>query len=468
MSKSIDTRVGLGCSTVLLAVLLAGCGRGGPSVHAKPQSIHFGAAPTLTVPNTGAVNATASSGLVVAYSSLTPAVCSVGASSGTVTALAAGTCTIAANQDGNTEFAPAAQATFSISVAVNPVQALSFGAAPVISIYGSGRVSATSSSSLPVSYSSLTPAVCTVDVNGVVVDQLSGNCTIAADQVGNATYNPAPQVMQTIAVPAWAGPVTVPGAPTDVRAAAGITANTVSVSFVGPSSSGGSPVTGYTVTSNPAGITASGTASPLTVTCPVSCVGYAFAVAATNASGTGAPSAWANVLTNYNVVARFFEPGTQPNDTIFTGSFTLDSTTGTVTNLKGSLTESMTGPPMILIPLAYQLSAVSDGAGGLLVTTFALNTTNTFYGGGFTPGSSGLYYGFPTAANPAAGGAGNSYAMIYVNLADPLAPLGTAQINKLAYADCAAGGMMGDVCMTGHGGVGTMGGYPVSQVITRQ
>ena len=54
---------------------------------------------------------------------------------------------------------------------------------------------------------------------------------------------------------------------------------------------------------------------------------------------------------------------------------------------------------------------------------------------------------------------------------DPLAPLTQAQINKLAYADCAPGGMMGAVCMTGttvagYGAVGTMGGYPVLQTIT--
>lgn len=54
---------------------------------------------------------------------------------------------------------------------------------------------------------------------------------------------------------------------------------------------------------------------------------------------------------------------------------------------------------------------------------------------------------------------------------NPLTALTTSQINKLAYADCAPGGMMGAVCMTGtseagYGSVGTMSGYPVSQKIT--
>jgi hypothetical protein len=165
---------------------------------------------------------------------------------------------------------------------------------------------------------------------------------------------------------------------------------------------------------------------------------------------------------------------TQPNDSIFTGTFTFDSTTNTVSNLSGSLTESMTGITMTTVALNYQLSAVSDGAGGLLVTTFALNTADTFYGGGFAPGSgfypgfgSGTYYGCP-GANP-----GNAYAMIYINLANPTAALTQAQIDKLAYADCTNLGMMGATCMTGttmagYRTVGTMSGFPVSQIIGKR
>lgn len=63
--------------------------------------------------------------------------------------------------------------------------------------------------------------------------------------------------------------------------------------------------------------------------------------------------------------------------------------------------------------------------------------------------------------------------MIFVNTANPLAALTQAQINKLAYADCAPGGMMGAVCMTGttvagYGAIGTMSGYPVSQTMTKK
>lgn len=458
---------------LLLAGLLAGCHRGAPAIQAKPQTLSFGAAPALTFPGSGAVTATASSGLAVSYSSTTPAVCTVDAVSGAVTVLAVGACSIAADQPGNAEYAPAAQALQTVTVTVNPAQTISFGAAPAIGQYGAGTVTATASSGLAVSYSSITPAVCTVDAaSGEVLSLAAGNCIVAADQAGNAVYNAAPQATQTLAIPVWSGAITAPGAPVDVKATLGTAANTVSVSFTGPASSGGSPVTGYTVTSTPAGLTASGTASPITLNCAASCAGYAFSVAAGNNAGTGPASAAVVVLTAYQVTATFYEPDTQPNNTIFTGTFELDSTAGTVTSLRGTLSESMThildGQPMTTVALTHQLASASDGQGGLLVSAFALNSTHVYSEGGYAAGSQGLYYGYPAAANPAAGGTGNSYVTIYVNPADPLAPLSAAQINRLSYGDCAPGGMMGDVCMTGWSGIGTMGGYPVSQTISRQ
>jgi hypothetical protein len=129
---------------------------------------------------------------------------------------------------------------------------------------------------------------------------------------------------------------------------------------------------------------------------------------------------------------------------------------------------------MTWLPLNNQLSSVYEPAlGGLLVTAFKLTTTNTLStmggGDGWSPGTGfGLYYSFPAPTNP-----GNAYARIFVNTTNPTAALTQAQIDKLAYADCAPGGMMGGMCMTGttvdgYGTIGTMSGYPFSQVITRQ
>jgi len=491
IKHSFFSKPGYGVALALLSLApLSGCNGDGPAIEARPQSIGFGTAPRLSPGGTATVSATASSGLAVSYSSSTPAVCSVDSGTGEVTAISPGTCIVAANQAGNTRYAPAPQATQTLAIAGNPDQSISFGAAPVLSLGGLASFSATASSGLPVAYSSLTRAVCAVDASsGLVTDLTAGNCIIAADQGGSAGFNPAPQATLSVAVSAPSS-VAVPGPPTGVTATAGNGANTVSVS-IGGVAGGGSPVTGFTVTSRPAGVSAAGSGLPIVVTCPSSCAGYAFAVAASNAVGAGIPSAFADVITDYEVVETFVEPDTQPKNTMFVGSFRFDSTTGTVSNLHGTLSETMTGgaslypnDTMTWLTLGNQLSSVSatpGGVNGLLVTAFLLNTTDTLsanpaYGGtdGWSPGSGmGLYYGFPSAAVPGAGGTGNAYATIFVDTSDPTAPLTQAQIDRLAYADCTAGGMMGGTCMTGttvagYGTVGTMSGYPAAQTVKKK
>ena len=196
---------------------------------------------------------------------------------------------------------------------------------------------------------------------------------------------------------------------------------------------------------------------------------------------SAAPVALASTST-YNVITTWYEPDTQPNDSIFKGTFTYDNVTHTVTNLQGLLSESMTGSgvgypndSMTWLTLSNQLISWHDNAlQGTFAATFKNTNTNTFWtgmgGDGWSPQSGidagGVYYGFPkTSKNP-----GNAYALIFIP-DNPLTALTQAQISKLAYADCAPGGMMGAVCMTGtsaagYGSVGTMSGYPVSQVIT--
>lgn len=197
-------------------------------------------------------------------------------------------------------------------------------------------------------------------------------------------------------------------------------------------------------------------------------------VAATPAAHAG--------TSNYTVTTTWFEPDTQPNDSIFKGSFTYDNVTHTVTNLQGILSESMTGSgvgypndTMNWLTLSHQLVSWYDsGLHGTFAATFKNANTNTFWtgmgGDGWSPQSGvdagGVYYGFPKASkNP-----GNAYALIFIP-DNPLTPLTQGQINMLAYADCAPGGMMGAVCMTGtsvagYGSIGTMSGIPLSQTIT--
>ncbi len=282
----------------------------------------------------------------------------------------------------------------------------------------------------------------------------------------------------------------VPGAPTAVSVSAGTTVGTTaSVSFIAPASNGGSTITGYTVTATPASgtpVAVSGATSPIVVTGLTAQTAYTYSVVATNAEGNSAPAV-SGQLNFYSIVETFHEPMTQPNDSIFTGTFTFNATNHTVSNLKGSLTQSMTkadptcvgtmmnpcayGGPMTEVALGYQLSSVAatlGGVDGLLVTTFALNSTDVFDAGGFAPGGT-QYYGL-TAGTP---NNHNAYAMIFVNTTDPTVALVQAQTDGLAYADCTAGGMMMTSCMTGttiagYGRKGTMNGEPVTQVITLQ
>lgn len=181
----------------------------------------------------------------------------------------------------------------------------------------------------------------------------------------------------------------------------------------------------------------------------------------------------------YDITAVWWEPDTQPRNSIFVGRFTYDEHDKKVSNLTGRLSESMTGDPsnpgpdgdygMIWLNLTHQLVSWYDAAlGGTFAATFLNGNTSTFFGGTWHP-QDGVNYGGVYAGWPGAN-AGNAYALIFVP-DTPTAPLTQAQLDKIAYADCAPGGMMGAVCMTGtsvagYGAIGTMSGYPYAQTIT--
>lgn len=81
---------------------------------------------------------------------------------------------------------------------------------------------------------------------------------------------------------------TVPGIPTNVSALPGNSQATVI--FNAPTSNGGSPITGYIVTSNPENKTGTGTVSPITITGLTNGTTYTFTVAATNVVGNSPQS----------------------------------------------------------------------------------------------------------------------------------------------------------------------------------
>ena len=459
------------------ALLAVACGDDGPAVEANPQSIAFAA---LSPPSADqaqvVVLATASSGLPVRYGSLTPDVCTVESATGLVTGLSSGTCTVSADQAGDRHYAPALQATLDLAF-VFTRENLTIAQVPSLNVFDTGTIRAVHTAGAVVSYTSMSPSICSVGGgSGLVTALASGECAVLASAGSE-------QVLRTIAVGPAVGP-NIPGIPTGVDVSAGDSPGTVVVRIAG-TVSGGVPITGYTIVSIPPGLVASGSGSPIVVDCRRACAGLSFSVNAVNEMGQGMPASPVDIVTGYAVTATFYEPDTQPNDTIFVGSFTLDATTGTVSDLRGCLSESMTGgatpyprDTMTRVKLEHQLSSVPvsvDGVSGSLVTVFALTTTNTLsnspaFGGtdGFSPGTGlGLHFGYP-GPNP-----GNAYARIFVNFEDPATPSTQAQIDKLAYADCTPGGMMGATCMTGtspagYGSLGSMSGYPVSQTTAKQ
>jgi hypothetical protein len=97
--------------------------------------------------------------------------------------------------------------TASITIAGLQAQTITFG--PLANAtYGDADITlgASASSSLAVSYSSSNPAVATVAGNVLTIVGV-GTTTITASQLGDTSYNPAPNVLQNITVNAL--PVTI-------------------------------------------------------------------------------------------------------------------------------------------------------------------------------------------------------------------------------------------------------------------
>lgn len=184
----------------------------------------------------------------------------------------------------------------------------------------SPTLTATASSGLAVTFSSSTPAVCTITSGGVLTTVTTGTCTINANQAGNGAYQAATQVTQSFAIGGIA-----PGAPTIGTATAGDAQ--ASVTFTPPTSNGGDAITSYTATSSPGGVTGTCTASPCTVTGLTNGTAYTFTVTATNAAGTGAASAASNSVTPkaVGVITNFVATPAQP---VFkpSGTFTVSAT----------------------------------------------------------------------------------------------------------------------------------------------
>jgi hypothetical protein len=165
--------------------------------QAQAQTISFTQPADLPLGSAFSLGATASSGLPVSYASQTPAICTV--SGDTTTLVAAGVCSIAANQAGNANWLPAPQVVQSFTVTKR---------SQTISFSGPGNqtlatppfaVSASASSGLPVTIVSLTTASCSITGDTVTLIAV-GTCTLQASQAGDAAYLAATPVTNSFAI----------------------------------------------------------------------------------------------------------------------------------------------------------------------------------------------------------------------------------------------------------------------------
>jgi mono/diheme cytochrome c family protein len=121
-----------------------------------------------------------------------------------LTLVAAGDCTLTANQAGNTGYSAANPVSVTFKVAAAPLksQTITF-AQPANQTMGvaAPAMGATSDSGLAVGFASTTPSVCTVSGTTLTL-VAAGTCSVTATQTGNASFSAATAVARSFSVAA--------------------------------------------------------------------------------------------------------------------------------------------------------------------------------------------------------------------------------------------------------------------------
>lgn len=195
-TKSAD--VNYGAATATVGVLVTKAAQPALAVSASPPSVALNG--TATLSTTGGAGTGVVSYAVTAGAS----VCSVAGS--TLTGTGLGLCEVTATKAADTDY-EAASDTVAVSVG-KALQTITF-AALGNRVLGNAdfTVAATASSGLAVTFSTDTPLVCVVAGTTVRLVGM-GTCRVIAAQAGDASYNPAVDVVQsfTVAPPPTAGP----------------------------------------------------------------------------------------------------------------------------------------------------------------------------------------------------------------------------------------------------------------------
>lgn len=183
------------------------------TVNKQNQTITFNTLPSKAMGDAAFdLTATASSTLPVSYSSSNTAVATISGS--TVTLVGVGTTTITSSQAGNDIFNAAPNVLRDLVVNKGD-QTITFAALPSKTVGDAPfALTATSSSGLPVEYSSSNTSIATISGSTVTL-VAAGNVTIHANQPGNANFNAATQVSQAFCVNPAKPTITASGVNTD-------------------------------------------------------------------------------------------------------------------------------------------------------------------------------------------------------------------------------------------------------------
>jgi len=234
------------------------------------------------------------------YDSPGSTACTVNSSTGGLTITSGtGTCSITAIRTADSNYnvsATSAAATVTINKASQTIGTITFTPAS-LAVSGTTTASATATSSLAVSFSSDTPAVCTVSGN-VVTGVSAGTCTIRAAQAGDGNFNAAPEVTQ---------PLTVTGA----------SSSTVTLTMVGTgtgtvnSSSNPASADGITCPGDCTGVYTSGTVVTLMATpdWKSDFIGWTVGCTGTNSNCIFTPSGNTGVIATFNYKPLVMMPG---------------------------------------------------------------------------------------------------------------------------------------------------------------
>lgn len=241
-----DTAVPVGAFTyVVVALHQTWTAASAPSavvnVAQTTQTITITSSPSApTVGGSYLITATGgASGNPVLFSTATPGVCTV--SGATASFVHAGTCTIQADQAGNSEYdpAPQVQQTFPVARASQVVTFTSTAPSDAVvggAGYSPAATGGASANSVLISIDASTAANCSIS-GGLVTYQHVGSCTVNADQAGDADYLAAPQAQQSFAIGQGAQAINfISAAPVDAK----VSGSNYSVSASGGGS--GNPV----------------------------------------------------------------------------------------------------------------------------------------------------------------------------------------------------------------------------------